>query len=118
MGHQRYTINEKMMIAKETKKATIRAVDFKYKVDRKCIWDWSRKLLLALSTRCRRSRGGRRMACEELATLLIGELRDARRKHRRVTRHREIEMAANFFRTMIEQPGLILSNELVCTTYK
>ncbi|KAG2839957.1 hypothetical protein JG687_00000747 [Phytophthora cactorum] len=110
MGRQRYTINEKKMVEKETKIATIRAVDVKYKIDRKCIQDWVAQVIASALDKVPPKQGW--------PSYGLRGARDARRKHRRVTRHREIEMAANLFRTMTEQSGLILSNELVCTTYK
>ncbi|KAG2923661.1 hypothetical protein PC129_g997 [Phytophthora cactorum] len=95
MGRQRYTINEKKMVEKETKIATIRAVDVKYKIDRKCIQDWVAQVIASALDKVPPKQGW--------PSYGLRGARDARRKHRRVTRHREIEMAANLFRTMTEQ---------------
>ena len=115
MGCQRYTIGEKKKIVREAKKASLRSVAVNYNVDRRCIRDWVHHDNAGAFDEDSPNRfhlvgGGRRVSCEELDSLLIAEVREARIKHRRVSRRRVVEMAAKILPTMAEQPGLALSN--------
>ena len=86
-----------------------------YNVNRCCIRDWVHQDNAGAfdeesPSRFRLGWGGHRVACEELDSLLIAEVREVRSKHLRVTRRRVVDMAAKILWTMAEQPGLALSN--------
>ena len=71
----------------------------KYNVDRRCIRDWVHQENAGAfdeesPSRFRLSGGGRRVACEELDSLLIANVREVRSKHLRVTSRRVVELAA------------------------
>ena len=115
MGRQRCTIGEKKKIAREAKTLSLRSVAIKYNVDRCCIRDWVHQdndgaFDKGSPSRFRLGGVGRLVACEELDSLLIAEVREVRSKHLRVTRCRVVEMAAKILWTVAEQPGLALSN--------
>ena len=68
----------------------------KYNVDRRCIRDWVRQDNAGAfgeesPRRFRLGGGGRRVACEELDSLLIAEVCEVRSKHLRVTRRRVVD---------------------------
>ena len=99
MGRQRYTIGEKKKIAREAKKASLRSMAVKYNVYRRCIRDWVHQENAGAfdeesPSRFRLSGGGRRVACEELDSLLIAKVREVRSKHLRVTSRPVVELAA------------------------
>ena len=115
MGRQRYTIGEKKKIAREEKKASLRSVAVKYNVDRLCIRDWVHQDNAGAFDEEPPSRfgiggGGSPIACKELGSLPIAEVREFRSKHLRVTRRGVVEMAAKILWTMAEHSGLALSN--------
>ena len=89
MGRQRYTIGEKKNIEREAKKASLRSVAINYNVNRRCIRDWVHQYNAGAfdeesPSRFRLGGGGRRVACEELDSLLIAEVREVRSKYLRV----------------------------------